>query len=166
MSAPAPSPTSPGEPAGYRVPSLGYRILIACLRLIPSFFLLVALPVTVLTFVHSRGVALPISTFAVTAWGLALIAFGTARYILRPTRAYGPISIAASLVALLYLVYALSLSPYRLVVPGGSASIVAGYSLFLELVMIVPVIGILVGIVVTIEDARSGTERLTFDFPA
>lgn len=151
---------------GYRIPSLGYRILVGALRLIPSFFLLIALPVAALSFVASRGISLPISTGAVTVWGLALIALGTARYILKPTPAFGPVSIAASFVALLYLVYAVSLSPYRLGLPGGSASVAAGYSMFLELVMIVPVIGIVVGILVTIEDSRSRTERLLFDFPA
>jgi len=154
------------ETAGYRIPSLGYRILVAALRLIPTFFLLIALPVAALSFASARGIALPISTYAVTVWGIALMSLGAARYILKPTRAFGPVSIAASAVALVYLVYALSLSPYRLTVPGGSASIAAGYATFLELVMIVPAIGILVGILITIQDAGSRTERLLFDFPA
>lgn len=162
MSAPAVA----SESAGYRVPSLGYRIVVAALRLIPSFFVLIILPVAVLSFASSRGIALPISAYAVTAWGLVLIILGTARYILRPTRAFGPVSIATSLAAVLYLLYALLQSPYRFTVPGGSASLVAGYATFLELVMIVPAIGILVGILVTVEDAGSFPERLVFDFPA
>ena len=162
------SPPPPAIPAGpgYRIPSLGYRILVAALRLIPAFFLLVILPVAALTFVNSKGIALPISTRAVAEWGLLLVALGAARYILRPTRAFGPVSIAASLVGLLYLLYAVSLSPYHLTIPGGSASVVAGYALFLELMMIVPAIGIVVGVLVTVEDARSPTERLVFDYPA
>jgi len=166
MSAPAPAPRPTDEALGYHIPSLGYRILVAGLRLIPAFFLLVALPAAALTFLSSQGISLPISVFAVTAWGIALIALGAARYVLKPTRAYGPVSILASLVALLYLFYLVSLSPYRLVLPGGTASVVAGYALFLELLMILPAIGIVVGILVTIEDARSRTERLPFDFPA
>jgi len=154
------------ETGGYQVPSLGYRILVAALRLIPSFFLLVALPVAALSFVNSRGIALPISTTAVLVWGLVLLALGTVRYIAKPTRAYGPLMIATSFVSLLYLVYALGLSPYRVVVPGGSASITAGYSMFLEVAMIIPTIGILVGLLTTVEDARTPEERLPFDFPA
>ncbi|MGA3021362.1 MAG: hypothetical protein ABSE66_00940 [Thermoplasmata archaeon] len=154
------------ETGGYQIPSLGYRILVAALRLIPSFFLLVALPVAALTFVNSRGIALPISIFEVEAWGLVLLALGTARYISKPTRAYGPLSVAVSLMALLYLLYALTLSPYRLVIPGGSASVAAGYSMFLELAMVVPAIGIVVGLLITFEDARSPKERLPFDYPA
>ncbi|MGA8709729.1 MAG: hypothetical protein ACLP8Y_08270 [Thermoplasmata archaeon] len=168
MSAPSPPPafTPPRGAPGYRVPSLGYRILVAALRLIPAFFLLIILPVAALTFVNAHGIALPISTLAVSEWGIALIALGAARYILRPTRAFGPVSIVASGVALLYLLYAVSLSPYRLTIPGGSASIAAGYALFLELMMIIPAIGILVGALVTVEDATGHTERLVFDFPA
>jgi len=164
MSAPAPVP--PKGPPSYRIQSLGYRILVAALRMIPSFFVLVTLPVAALTFVNSRGIAIPISTFSVTAWGIALVALGAARYVLRPTRAFGPVSIAASTVGLLYLLYAISLSPYRLTVPSGTASIVAGYSMFLELVIIVPALGIAVGALVTLEDATAPTERLAFDFPA
>lgn len=154
------------ETAGYRIPSLGYRIVIAGLRIIPTFFLLIALPVAALSFANSRGIALPISTYAVTVWGIALISLGAARYILKPTRAYGPVSIAASAVVLVYLLYLLSLSPYRLTIPGGSASLAAGYTSFLEIALIMPAIGIVVGILVTIEDAGSRTERLLFDFPA
>jgi hypothetical protein len=38
--------------------------------------------------------------------------------------------------------------------------------MFLELVMIVPAIGIIVGLLITAEDARAPKERLPFDFPA
>jgi hypothetical protein len=159
-------PGPEGEASGYRIPSLGYRILIAALRVVPSFFLLVALPVAALSFASSRGIELPISTLAVSLWGLVLIALGTARYVAKPTVAFGPLSIATSAAGLVYLLYAVSLSPYRFTVPGGSASVAAGYALLLELVMIVPAIGIIAGVLTTLEDARSPTERLPFDFPA
>lgn len=166
MSAPNPSRATPREGPGYRIPSLGYRIVIAALRMIPTFIVLVALPVAALTFLNSRGIALPISTYAVTVWGIVLIALGAARYVLKPTPAFGPLTIVISTVSLLYLYYALLLSPYRFVVPGGTDSLAVGYSTFLELVMIVPAIGLVVGVLTTMEDARSRTERLPFDFPA
>jgi hypothetical protein len=166
VSAPTPASAPPRIAPGYRVPSLGYRILVAALRLIPAFFLLIALPVAALDFASSRGVSLPISTAAVAIGGLALLALGTARYIAKPTRAFGPLSIAYSLAGVVYLLYAISRSPYRLVIPGGSATVVAGYSTFLELMLIAPVLGIVAGILTTIEDARSPTERLVFDYPA
>lgn len=161
----APAPPNPEAP-GYRVPSLGYRILVAALRLIPAFLLLVALPAATLSFLSSRGIALPVSVFAVTVWGLLLLAIGAAQYILKPTPAYGPVSVAYSSVALLYLYYLVTLSPYRFVIPGGSASVAAGYSTFLELLMIVPALGIVFGVLTTIEDARSPKERLPYDYPA
>lgn len=166
MSTPSPAPVPASEAAGYRIPSLGYRILVTALWLIPMFFLLVALPVAALTFVNSRGIALPIPIFAITVWGILLLALGAARNILKPTPAYGPLSVATSLVYLLYLYYLISLSPYRFTLPGGSASLAAGYSMFIELLMIVPAFGLVAGILTTVEDARSPKERLPFDFPA
>jgi len=153
-----------GSP-GFRVPSLGYRILMAGLRLIPSFLILIAIPAAALSYLSSRGIALPISVFEVTLWGALLLALGAAQYILKPTVAYGPTSIAYSAVALAYLYYVVTISPYRFTLPGGSASIAAGYSSFLELLMIVPAIGVLVGILTTVEDVRSPSERLPFDYP-
>ena len=151
---------------GARIPSLGYRILIAALRLILSFVVFVALPVAVLAYVHSRGLAIPVSIAAVTTWGLILLVLTAARYILKPTVAYGPLSIAVAAVFFAYLYYLVLLSPYRFVLPGGSASIAAGYSEFLELLMIVPAVEIIAGILTTIEDAVHPGERLPFDYPA
>ena len=165
MSAPRPSASPPILRAGYQVPSLGYRILVAALRLIPSFLLLIALPAAALTFIASRGFAVPISVFAVTVWGALLLAIGVAQYISKPTPAYGPVSILYSSVALAYLAYAVVLSPYRFVLPGGTASVAAGYSLLLEILMIVPALGILAGVLTTVEDARDPEERLPFDYP-
>jgi len=163
-----PTPKSPptSEALGSRVPSLSYRIVVASLRLIVSFVLLIALPVAALTFVQSRGIPIPVSVGVVTVWGALLLALGTARYILRPTSAYGPLCIAVAAVALAYLYFLISLSPYQFVVPGGSASVAAGYVLFLEVLMIVPALDLLAGILTTVEDVAHPKERLPFDYPA
>ena len=161
VTAPAPFPTLP-----YRVPSLAYRILIAGFRVILSFVFFIALPVAVLAYVHSRGLAIPISIAAVTTWGLLLLILSAARYILKPTVAFGPLCIAVSGVFLAYLYYLVLLSPYRFVLPGGSASLAAGYSMFLEILMIVPAVEIIAGILTTIEDVAHPGERLPFDYPA
>lgn len=157
-------PTSEG--AGYRVPSLGYRILVAAFRLILSFIVFVALPVSVLAYVQSRGVSIPVPISAVTTWGVVLLALSAARYILKPTAAYGPLSIAFAAVVFAYLYYLITLSPYRFVIPGGSASLAAGYSMFLEVLLIVPVLEMIAGVLTTVEDAAHPGERLPFDFPA
>lgn len=154
------------EVSGYQIPSLGYRILVAGFRLIMSFVAFIAIPVAVLAYVQSRGVAIPVSTAAVTSWGLALMVLSAARYILKPTVAYGPLSIAVAGVLFAYLYYLVILSPYRFVVPGGSASIAAGYSMFLEILMVVPAVDFFAGILTTIEDATHPGERLPFDYPA
>lgn len=154
------------EVVGYKVPSLGNRILVAGLRLIVSFVVLITVPVAVLTYVHSRGIAIPVSVAAVTTWGIVILALGAARYVLKPTVAYGPLSILVSGAFLAYLYYLVLLSPYRFVVPGGTASIAADYSMFLELLMIVPAVGILAGVLTTIEDVAHPKERLPFDYPA
>lgn len=164
----APTTATPPTPEGpgYRIPSLGYRILVATLRLIVSFVLLVALPVALLAYVHSRGIDIPISIAAVTTWGAVLLTLSAARYVLKPTIAYGPLSIVVGAVFFLYLVYLVSLSPYRFVLPGESVSVAAGYSLVLEILMIVPILDMIAGTLTTIEDAASPRERLPFDYPA
>ena len=158
VSAPAPTPALP-----YRVPSLAYRILIAGFRLILSFVFFVAVPVAVLAYVQSRGVAIPVSIAAVTTWGLALMVLSAVRYVAKPTVAYGPLSIVISGVFFAYVYYLILLSPYRFILPGGSASLAAGYSMFLEILLIVPALGILAGIMTTVEDVAHPKERLPFD---
>lgn len=166
MSAPTPSLPATPETLGYRIPSLPYRIVIAVLRAFLSFVFFVAIPVAALAYVHSRGLAIPVPIAAVTTWGVVLLVLSAARYILKPTAAYGPLSIALDGVFFGYLYYLLLLSPYRFVVPGGSVSLAAGYSLFIEILMIVPAVGILAGILTTIEDVSHPKERLPFDYPA
>ena len=163
---PPPKAARTSEELGSQVPSLGYRIVVAALRLVVSFVLLIALPVAALTYVHSRGIPIPVSVGAVTTWGAVLLALGTARYILRPTAAYGPLCIAVAAVALAYLYYLITLSPYQLVIPGGSASVAAGYVLFLEILMVVPALDLIAGVLTTVEDAAHPKERLPFDYPA
>jgi len=154
------------EVPGYRIPSLAYRILVAAARLILSFIVFVGIPVAVLAYVHSRGIAIPISIAAVTTWGAVLLGLSAARYVLKPTVAYGPLSILVSGVFFAYLYYLILLSPYRFVFPGGSVSVAAGYSMFLELLMIVPIVEMAAGVLTTVEDVWHPRERLPFDYPA
>jgi glucan phosphoethanolaminetransferase (alkaline phosphatase superfamily) len=85
---------------------------------------------------------------------------------LKPTSAYGPLSFVTALVFFLYLYYLYSLSPYRLSLASGSVSVAAGYSVFLEILMIVPIVEMVAAVFTTIEDAVSPKERLLFDYPA
>jgi hypothetical protein len=153
-------------PAGYRIPSLGYRILAGGLLLLPLLVLLVGLPDGLLAFLQSKGINLPISILTVTLAGLAIAVLSTARYILKPTRAYGPVWMAGSAVAIAYLLTIYAAGSFVFNVPGHAIAIGIGFAGLIGLLLIVPALSLCAGIVTTVEDWRSPGERLPFDFPA
>jgi len=159
------APATAGPP-GYRIPSLGFRILAGGLRLLPLLILLVGLPDGVLAFLQSKGIALPISILTVTVAGFAIAVLSTLRYILKPTRAYGPVSIAASTVAILYLLTIYEAGTFVFNVPGHTIALGIGLAGLIALLLLVPALSLLAGIVTTVEDWRAPGERLPFDFPA
>lgn len=150
---------------GYRIPSLGYRILAGGLRLIPLLVLLVGVPDAVLAFLSSRGITLPVSLLTVTVAGIAISVLSAARYVLKPTRAYGPVSALTSGVTLVYLFVLWLGATYRIAVPNSSLVLTIGYAKLIALLLIVPAVALLAGLVTTVEDVRSPQERLPFDFP-
>lgn len=149
----------------YRLPSLGYRIVVAAIRLVPLVLVLVAFPVAVLTYLASRSIVLPVSIPTVTVFGLAICAASTARYLARPTRAYGPTSMLTASLEIAYLLTLLLQSTYRFDVPQSSVTISVTYSRLLEILLAVPALWLGASIVTTVEDFRSPTERFPFDFP-
>ncbi len=159
------SVTGPIEGVDYRIPSLGYRILAGGLRLIPLMLLLVGLPAAILLYASSLGIPLPVSVLTVSVFGFALAVLGAARYVAKPTRAFGPISMMASSVAIAYLIVLFQSSPYRLTLPGSGTSFGVGYASLVLLLLIVPALSLFAGLVTTIEDACHPRERLPFDFP-
>jgi hypothetical protein len=152
-------------PVTYRLPSFGYRILAGAARLVPLVVVLVGLPVAALDYLASRSISLPVSVATVTAYGIAISALSTARYIVKPTRAYGPVSMAASAVALAYLFTLWLQATYRISVPNSSVSISVGFVELVDLLLLVPTLALLAGLLTAVEDLRSPTERLAFDFP-
>jgi hypothetical protein len=159
------APSSPPAPGSYRIPSLGWRILGGALRLIPLVVLLIGLPVAALTFVQSHGISLPIPIATVEAAGIAITILVVARYILRPTVLYGPLSIAASAVTLVYLYVVLVDATYHLTIPNVDVDIGIGYGNLILLLMVVPALALTAGVLTTIEDIAAPGERLPFDFP-
>lgn len=157
--------TPPRTVESYRIPSLGYRIVVAALRLVPLFVVLVGLPVAALLYLQSRSIELPVSVTTVVVFGIAMCAMSTARYVSRPTRAYGPVSIASALVTLTFLLVLLIQSTYQFGVPETSATIAVTYTRLVEVLLLVPLFSLLASIVTTVEDLRSPGERLPFDFP-
>lgn len=158
--------SAPGTeaPPGARIPSLGRRVAIGILRLVPVMIVLVGVPLGALTFLESHGVSVPISTLQITLGGTALALLGFARYVLRPTRAFGPVSMLGSLVAIVYL---LSLVPNASVsIPAGQGSTVTfTYATLFLVLAVIPAIRILSAFVTTVEDWLHPGERLPFDYP-
>lgn len=150
---------------GYHVPSLGYRILAGGLRLVPLLVLLVAVPVAALDLLSAHGIALPVSILTVEVGGILLSVLATVRYVVRPTRAYGPVSLLMSIVTVAYLLVLWAQSTYRIAIPGTSATIAVSYATMIVLLLVVAVFGLAAAVVTTIEDGRSPGERLPFDFP-
>jgi hypothetical protein len=161
VSTPAPLPPR----LTYQVPSLGWRITVAALRLIPLVIVLIGLPVAALSFLQSNAIALPLSIATVAIAGAVIVALSTARYIAKPTSLYGPLSLASSGFVLAYLYYILLQASYVLQVPGSDVTIHLNYALFLELLLLVPALALASGLVTTIEDYRSPRERLPYDYP-
>jgi len=160
-----PPAAPPPDPAPYSIPSLGYRILAGGARLVPLLVGLVGLPVAALTLLQSHGISLPVSIVTVTVAGVAISVLSTVRYIVRPTRAYGPVSVATSGVTLAYVLVLLTQSTYRISVPGSTVSIALGYARLLDLILLVPALALVAGLVTTVEDIVAPRERLPFDYP-
>jgi hypothetical protein len=144
---------------------LGWRILGGALRLIPLVVILIGVPVAVLTFLQSHGISLPIPIATVELAGIAITALVVARYILKATPAFGPLSIAISAVTIVYLWVVLLDATYHLAIPGSGVSIALGYSNLILLLLIVPVLGLGAGVLTMVEDATAPKQRLPFDFP-
>jgi hypothetical protein len=84
--------------------------------------------------------------------------------VARPTRAYGPLSLAGSVILFLYLL-ALARSGTVTIAIGSGASFQLSYGSAILLIAVVPLIGALAAAVTTAEDARHPGERLPFDYP-
>jgi len=164
VSTPAPSEVAAAV-TGYRLPSLGGRILGGALRLIPAVVLLIGLPVAVLSFLQVHGISLPFPIATVEAAGIAITVLVVVRYISKPTRAFGPLSVATAAVELVYLYVILLDATYRLTIPGVDVAISIGYRNLILLLMLVPGLALGAGVLTTIEDATAPKERFPFDFP-
>jgi len=158
------APSAP-PPLGYRIPSLGYRILAGGLRLLPLLVLLVGLPDAALAFLQSHGIHLPLSILTVTVAGIAIAVLSTARYVFKPTVAYGPLSVATSAVTIAYLLTIFVTSTYVFNVPQHAIAIGIGVMGLIGLLLIAPALSLVAGLVTTIEDVRTPRERLPFDYP-
>jgi hypothetical protein len=123
----------------------------------------VLVPAAFLAQLRSLGVHAPVDPLAVAIWGMVLVALGTAEYLVRPTRAYGPATIAYALAILGYLLWLGARSPLSVTYHG--ATLALGYGGLLSIAMLVPLLELVSGILDTAEDARRPGERVRLDFP-
>jgi len=162
VSVPGPSGPPPGT---YQIPSLGWRILGGALRLIPLVIVLIGVPVAILSYLASQGVSLPLPIATVEFAGIVITALVVARYVWKPTAAYGPLAIATAAATIVYLYLILLDATYRLTIPNYGVTITLGYSTLILLLLIVPALALAAGALTLIEDATAPRERWPFDFP-
>jgi hypothetical protein len=154
-----------GGPAGRaKIPSLPRRIFFASLRLVGLLILFVAIPLGVLQTLSAHGVTPPYSLLTVSAVGVALAVVGAVASVARPTRAYGPLSLAGSVILFLYLL-ALARNGTVTIAIGAGASFQLSFGSAILLIALVPLIGAVAAAVTTAEDGRYPGERLPFDYP-
>jgi hypothetical protein len=133
------------------------------LMVIPLMILLVVLPFELLTRLPGFGVTTPLSAMTVAAAGIVVAGFVAARYVVKPTRAYGPMSIAASAFSVGYL-FLVAQNASAMIQSHGT-SVTLSYGTVFLLLAVVPLLGMGAGVATTIEDIRHPGERLPFDFP-
>jgi hypothetical protein len=140
------------------------RIIFGSIIAAVSIIGLVVIPYKIVTTLQGYGLILGLSLWVIVAFGVVLTALTAAAYIAQPTKAYGPLFIAKSGVALAYLFVLAGAASFSLSVKGGT-SVSMEWSALIWLVMIIPAIKIIAGLVITLEDVRHPGERLPYDFP-
>ncbi len=155
----------PPGPASVKVPSLGRRLILGALVFVGLFIGVVVVPVSLFQTLAGYGVASGLGLSTVELVGTGLAALGAVRYVLRPTRAYGPVAALFSTVTLLYLLY-LSARAHLSVGFSGQGTFSLDYGMVLALLAIVPLFGLAAAIVTTVEDVARPGERLRVEYPA
>jgi hypothetical protein len=158
------TPSNPPGVGRAKIPSLARRIFFGSLRLIGLLIVFVAIPLGLLQFLLDHGITPPYSLLTVSAVGVTLAIIGASASVARPTRAYGPLALAGSVILFLWLL-ALAHNGTLRVSIGSGGFFQLDYGSAILLVALVPVLGTLAAICTTAEDARRPGERLPFDYP-
>ncbi|HTW54931.1 MAG TPA: hypothetical protein VMG36_00555 [Thermoplasmata archaeon] len=156
--------TATSRPLASAVPSLPWRVAGACALLLVGLLVLVYVPEAVLRMLAAHSIPSPLPVATLAAAGVAVAVLWALRYVSKPTRAYGPLTMLLAAVEIGYLLLLYADATFRLPVPNVTISI--GYARLVELLLIVPALTLAAGLVTTIEDVRSPGERLPFDYPA
>jgi hypothetical protein len=158
------TPPNPPGAARAKIPSLPRRIVFGSLRLIGLLIVFVAIPLGLLQALSDHGITPPYSLLSVSLVGVTLAMLGALASVARPTRAFGPLALAASVLLFLWLL-ALAHNGTIQISIGSGGLLQLDYGNAILLVALVPVFGAFAAICTTAEDARSPGERLPFDYP-
>jgi len=145
------------------IPSLGRRIAWASVRAALLLLAIVVLPWYLLQLVSGFGVGTPIPFLGIAVLGVAFAGLGAARYVSRPTRAFGPITVAASIVSVVYLLYLIPIATIGFQ-HADNVSVAIDFGRFLRYCLIAPLFGIAAGAVTTYEDFARPRERINYEY--
>ena len=147
-----------------RIPSLPRRIVYAALSLITLLIVFVAVPLGVLNVLAAHGIQPPLSLETISAVGIVLAVLGAARTVAKPTRAFGPIALAASGILFLYL-FTLARNGVVAFPTGSGGTLQLSYGNAILLVAVAPLLSAIAAVVTMVEDTRTPGERLPYDYP-
>ena len=148
----------------YRPVSWGLRAVGAGLLFLGLELLYVGLPLGAIRTVSRFGLSLTEPTTVIAVFGSLCAVLGAASFLVRPTRAYGPLLLAASAAGLAYLWALLPYAHFALSVGGGGATL--GFEGLLELLMVLPAFGLVRGALVLAQDVRDFPARRAYEYPA
>ena len=103
------------------------------------------------------------SLVGLAALGVAFAAVGAARYVSRPTRAFGPLTIAASLMSFVYLLYLIPIASIGFQ-HADNVSVAIYFGRFLQYCLLAPLFGMAAGAVTTYEDVARPRERINYEY--
>jgi hypothetical protein len=156
--------STPYDAQRYRIPSWGWRLTLGVLRLAPLLLLFTAVPYVVLQVLAAHGIHSPINFASVAVVGVLVSVLSAAAYILKPTRAFGPVWMASSVVTVAYFLSFVPEASFSTGLPNGGLFTIT-YGNVLLLLAVVPGLRAVASAFTTYEDVARPTERLPLDFP-
>lgn len=153
------------SPPGVRLPSLAGRAAVAGLLLGVLLALTVGLPAILLTQLGAHGVSSSITPLDTTLGGIAISVLSAAAYLLRPTRAYGPVVVGRAVATIVYFLLLVQYATVAIPV-GSGATATVDYAALLQVLALLPLFGVVGGALVAVSDLRRLDDRLRAEFPA
>jgi hypothetical protein len=152
----------PGRP--YCLPPTGLRIAGAVLVAVAYGLLYLGWPYFAARILASYGLPFPYTLSTILLLGLALTALAVARSLAKPTRLFGPVSVAYDVAVVGYLAWLASQATVSLAYSG--IGITFTFTDVLLLLMVLPALRLIADLLTTAEDATRPTERYAVDYPA